>query len=199
MCVCNYAEVFQCHSRLLSCYSHHHNLSLPPSLSLSLSSLFSLPLPLSSPFHRKPTNQITDADQLERGGGRENGVPSSQVQSQMTAIELSTVSPNLAAMMTDLEGITTSTHPQPVPIQGMHSQHTQMPPSSMAMQQDMDQTLNLPAAAVSSSTNRPVRPSDLRIPGQNGAVVAHKKKPFGRSVSLDLPPRQQTLNHHMRS
>ena len=161
-------------------------------ISLSLPFVSSLPLPLFSPVHRKRTNQITDADQLERGGGSggETATPSSQAQSQVTVIDLSgsTVSPNMAAMTTDLAGITTSTHPHPIMLT--------LPPSSMATQQDADRTLTLQVAAASSSTNRPVRPSDLRIPGQNG----HKKKPlYGRSISLDLPPRQQTLNHHMRS
>ncbi len=165
--------------------------------SLSLLSVLSPSLPLSlslPPFlHRKPTNQITDADQLERGaGGRETATPSSQAQIQPIAIDTSTVSPNLVAicMTTDLAGITTTT--QPHLIQG----HTNLSPSSMVTQEDADRTLTLQVAAASSSTNRPVRPNELRIPGpgQNGGGAARKKKPFyGRSVSLDLPPRQQTL------
>jgi hypothetical protein len=93
-------------------------------------------------------------------------------------------------MTTDVAGITTTT--QPHLVQG----YTNLPPSSMATQQDADRTLNSQAAATSSSTNRPVRPNELHIPspGQNGGAATRKKKPFyGRSASLDLPPRQQTL------
>ena len=129
---------------------------------------FILSLSLSS-YYRKPTNRVTDTDQLERG---ENPIPPSQTQPQtQTTIDLSMVAPNLGAMTTD---------PADITAQGGNNQ-TQLP--------DTHQNLTLQA-----SSNRPVRPSDLCIPGQNGSVATQKRKPlYNRSVSLDLPPRQQTF------
>ena len=155
-------------------------------------------------LHRK-SNQITDADQLERGSV-ENASPSnspSQTQTQMATT--ATVSQNLSAVTSDLHLANITTQPQPLELQDSNIHHTRfISPSSITIatttQEDVNLTSNSQlkaAASASSSKNvRPVRPNDLCIPGQNGSMMAacKKKKPlYGRSISLDLPPRQQTL------
>ena len=151
MCVCVYA--YSSVSVVVLYFYHSFSLSL--SLSLSL-----------SPYYRKPTNKVTDAELGQEGITS----PPSQTQQGQTAIDLSTVSQNLSAM-TEL----------PQPQQGSGGNQTQL--------SAQDTNLNL------NHLNRPVRPNDLCIPGQNNSVLAtpKKKKPvYGRSFSLDLHPINQS-------
>ena len=129
-----------------------------------------------SPYYRKPTNRVTDTDQLEHG---EYPILPSQTQPQTrTTIDLSMVAPNLGAMTTD---------PADIMAQGGNNQ-IQLPGTH--------QNLTLQA-----NSNRPVRLSDLCIPGQNGSVATQKRSHFTTEVYLWTYPQdnRHLPNHHTHS